>query len=54
VFNLGFTTRPDGHGFGLHSSACAATELGGNLTCHSDGRDRGALFRLSLPLPAAE
>ena len=54
VFNLGFTTRADGHGFGLHSSACAATELGGSLTCHSDGHDRGALFRLSLPLPAAE
>ena len=33
---LGFTTRPDGHGFGLHSSACAAAELGGALTCHSD------------------
>jgi signal transduction histidine kinase len=50
VFNLGFTTRPDGHGFGLHSSACAATELGGNLTCHSEGRDRGTRFRLRLPL----
>jgi signal transduction histidine kinase len=50
VFNLGFTTRTDGHGFGLHSSACAATELGGSLTCHSDGRDRGARFQLRLPL----
>jgi signal transduction histidine kinase len=54
VFNLGFTTRADGHGFGLHSSACAATELGGTLTCHSDGRDRGARFRLCLPLAAAD
>jgi len=51
VFSLGFTTRADGHGFGLHSSACSAVELGGSLTCHSDGPDRGALFRLALPLP---
>jgi len=53
VFNLGFTTRADGHGFGLHSSACAAAELGGSLTCHSDGTDRGARFCLALPLAAA-
>jgi C4-dicarboxylate-specific signal transduction histidine kinase len=52
VFSLGFTTRADGHGFGLHSSACSAVELGGTLTCHSDGPDRGALFRLTLPLAA--
>jgi signal transduction histidine kinase len=54
VFNLGFTTRPDGHGFGLHSSACAATELGGSLTCHSEGADRGTRFRLRLPLVVAQ
>jgi signal transduction histidine kinase len=53
VFNLGFTTRADGHGFGLHSSACSAVELGGTLTCHSEGPDRGALFRLTLPLSTA-
>jgi len=53
VFGLGFTTRPDGHGFGLHSSACSAAELGGELTCHSDGVDRGAVFRLTLPVAAS-
>lgn len=53
VFSLGFTTRADGHGFGLHSSACSAAELGGKLTCHSDGPDRGAQFRLTLPLAEA-
>lgn len=52
VFDLGFTTRPDGHGFGLHSSACAAAELGGKLTVHSDGVDRGAVFQLILPVAA--
>jgi signal transduction histidine kinase len=50
VFSLGFTTRVDGHGFGLHSSACSAAELGGQLTVHSDGIDRGAVFRLTLPI----
>lgn len=50
VFNHGFTTRKDGHGFGLHSGALAARELGGALTVHSDGPGRGATFTLKLPL----
>ena len=33
----GFTTKKDGHGFGLHSCALAATEMGGTLCVHSDG-----------------
>ena len=32
IFNHGFTTRKDGHGFGLHSGALAAKEMGGSLT----------------------
>src|SRR5581483_1670996 len=32
IFNHGFTTRKDGHGFGLHSGALAAKELGGTLS----------------------
>jgi PAS domain S-box-containing protein len=31
IFNHGFTTRKSGHGFGLHSGALAARELGGSL-----------------------
>ncbi len=50
IFNLGFTTRKDGHGFGLHSSSCNAIEMGGTLTAHSDGPGRGALFRLLIPI----
>ncbi len=54
IFNHGFTTRKDGHGFGLHSSALAAKELGGSLTVSSDGPGRGAVFTLELPWqPAA-
>jgi signal transduction histidine kinase len=49
IFNHGFTTRKDGHGFGLHSAALAATELGGSLSVHSDGLGKGASFILELP-----
>jgi len=54
IFNYGFTTRKDGHGFGLHSGALAAKELGGSLTVHSDGIDRGAMFTLELPCVTKE
>ena len=50
IFAHGFTTRKDGHGFGLHSGAIAAKEMGGSLHAHSDGPGRGATFTLSLPL----
>jgi PAS domain S-box-containing protein len=50
IFAHGFTTRRDGHGFGLHSGALAARDLGGSLTVHSDGVDKGATFTLELPL----
>lgn len=50
IFEHGFTTRADGHGFGLHSGALAARQLGGSLTCQSDGPDQGASFILELPL----
>jgi signal transduction histidine kinase len=49
VFAHGFTTRKDGHGFGLHSGALDAAELGGSLTADSDGVGRGARFTLELP-----
>ncbi|MFA6289773.1 MAG: PAS domain S-box protein [Opitutaceae bacterium] len=49
IFAHGFTTRKQGHGFGLHSGALAAKELGGSLTAHSDGPGYGATFTLTLP-----
>ncbi len=49
IFGHGFTTRRNGHGFGLHSSAIAVKELGGSLTAHSEGSGRGATFTLLLP-----
>jgi PAS domain S-box-containing protein len=50
IFSHGFTTRKGGHGFGLHSGALAAKELGGELRVHSDGPGLGAVFTLELPL----
>jgi C4-dicarboxylate-specific signal transduction histidine kinase len=52
IFAHGFTTRPDGHGFGLHSAANAARELKGTLTAQSAGPGRGATFTLELPCVA--
>jgi two-component system NtrC family sensor kinase len=49
IFQHGFTTRKEGHGFGLHSCAIAAQALGGSLTAHSDGPGTGATFTLDLP-----
>jgi len=49
IFSHGFTTKKDGHGFGLHSCALAAKEMGGSLTVHSEGVGQGATFTLELP-----
>jgi signal transduction histidine kinase len=53
IFAHGFTTRKTGHGFGLHSSALAARQMGGTLTAHSEGPGKGATFTLELPLDSA-
>jgi len=52
IFAHGFTTRKDGHGFGLHSAVLAAQEMGGRLAVHSEGPGTGATFTLELPLDA--
>jgi PAS domain S-box-containing protein len=50
LFSQGFTTRKDGHGFGLHSGALDAHELGGSLSVQSEGLGKGATFTLELPI----
>jgi C4-dicarboxylate-specific signal transduction histidine kinase len=50
VFSHGFTTRPSGHGFGLHLGALNAREMGGSLSAASEGTGRGATFTLILPM----
>jgi C4-dicarboxylate-specific signal transduction histidine kinase len=50
IFAHGFTTRPDGHGFGLHIGALNAREMGGSLSVASEGAGCGATFTLILPM----
>jgi signal transduction histidine kinase len=54
LFAQGFTTRRDGHGLGLHSSALAAQLLGGQLSLESEGLGKGATATLRLPLQGIE
>jgi signal transduction histidine kinase len=54
MFTQGFTTKKTGHGFGLHISALAATEMKGRLTCTSPGVGQGATFTLELPMRGQE
>jgi PAS domain S-box-containing protein len=54
IFSHGFTTKESGNGFGLHSSALAAAEMGGSLSVQSDGPNTGATFTLALPLIKSE
>ncbi len=50
IFRYGFTTKKDGHGYGLHGCANAAREMGGSLVFHSEGEGKGASFTLTLPV----
>jgi len=50
IFRQGFSTRKDGHGFGLHSSILAAQDMGGTLSAQSEGQGKGASFMLEIPL----
>jgi signal transduction histidine kinase len=49
LFQHGFSTKPNGHGFGLHTSAIAARTMNGTLEAHSDGPGKGARIRFTLP-----
>lgn len=49
IFGYGFTTKESGHGFGLHTSAISAKEMGGLLKAASEGPEKGAIFTLELP-----
>ena len=49
LFSHGFTTKKEGHGFGLHSCSLAAKNLGGSIEMESDGPGLGASFILRIP-----
>ena len=54
IFSQRFTTKREGDGLGLHSSALAAEMLKGTLKAQSEGEGQGALFTLSLPVSPVE
>lgn len=54
LFTHGFTTKQDGHGFGLHFCRNVALEIGGDLRAESEGEGKGSTFTLSLPLVVDE
>ncbi len=53
VFKRGFTTKDDGHGYGLHSCKLYMTEMGGDMRVESEGEGLGATFVLEWPLDGA-
>jgi PAS domain S-box-containing protein len=54
IFEHGFTTRENGHGFGLHSTALSVNELNGSIQAQSDGPNKGAVFTVDLPFKTQE
>jgi PAS domain S-box-containing protein len=53
AFQFGFTTKPEGSGFGLHASAEFVERLSGKIFLESPGRDQGATVRVEIPVAAA-
>ncbi|PAU95561.1 histidine kinase [Aliifodinibius salipaludis] len=49
IFTQGFTTKNEGHGFGLHSCANYMQSMGGKIKVESNGKGRGATFILVFP-----
>ena len=54
IFSHGFTTKKEGHGFGLHSCALAARDRNGSLVAASEGLGKGATFTLELPIARSD
>ncbi len=54
IFQRGYTTSKNGHGFGLHSCVAAVRNMRGTITAKSDGPNRGATFILQLPFKLTE
>lgn len=52
IFAYGFTTKKNGHGFGLHSCANYMTEMKGRIWAESNANGRGATFVLQFRIPS--
>ncbi len=51
IFQFGFTTKKQGHGFGLHSASNLISEMKGHLTA-GNKKEGGAVFEIKIPLSA--
>lgn len=49
IFEYGFTTRKEGHGYGLSYCFKTAARMGGDLSVSSPGEGKGACFTLKIP-----
>ncbi len=49
MFTHGFTTKKDGHGYGLYSCKGYMEEMAGEIWAESQGEGRGATFVLKFP-----
>jgi len=49
IFDHGFTTKKNGHGFGLNSCRKIAESMNGTLSVSSSGDNLGATFTLRIP-----
>jgi signal transduction histidine kinase len=50
IFTFGFTTKENGHGFGLHYCANTLKEMNGSISVKSNGTNKGAIFSLLIPI----
>ncbi len=49
IFSYGFTTKKDGKGYGLHTSAIIMAKLNGKVSVHSNNDKKGAKFTVAIP-----
>jgi len=50
LFEYGFTTKNEGHGFGLHYSAAIINQMNGEISAHNGGPNMGAVFSIVIPI----
>lgn len=50
IFSLGYSTKKDGHGIGLHVSSNYMQEMGGEISVSNASLHSGAKFTLTLPV----
>lgn len=53
IFTHGYTTKPHGHGYGLHYSLNTMRQMGGRIEIASPGENRGSTFTVFIPLTIA-